>query len=513
MLPIPQVVDEPKAKVKKAKETTKTEKTIAQPLVEEGMVMYADAGTRPNPGFGGWGLHGYTYCLQEPKKGSGNPNVVLTKNGYQAKNAQPKGITPIRYYDAYGTIAYTTNNGAEVVAAANAMGYAADLPIKKLQIITDSKYVVTGSSDYLPKWKSNDWKKSDGELISNKENWQTLDKNLAALVEKGVEVKVTWVKGHNGDQGNELADKHATIGVLCSTKGLVRQELYQTEAQGYWGAPEDKHPLLCQRRIYFTTNPKYNMPGEYYLGEHGKDDELLGKRMADGVYGYIVLKQPDLYIEMMRTKQLAESDTEDAIIMGRLDRLFSQDSKRDLERFGEHFMYRPDSKRLDMHLVDNLSGDPLTKALNPPRLALRAVEAVNALKGIMLRYEAGDEGELTQTDITEQIYEKDKKEETKLHARFVSGFTDLELQVNHQPNAGVVEQTALTLTLGLDLPDRNTLKRLEKYNPKVKIITYHEKENLFRYFSYIVTHDKDGNVEDKAMFAAYYTNIKYISKA
>lgn len=235
--------------------------------------------------------------------------------------------------------------------------------------------------------------------------------------------------------------------------------------------------------------------------------------MADGVYGYIVLKQPDLYIEMMRTKQLAESDTEDAIIMGRLDRLFSQDSKRDLERFGEHFMYRPDSKRLDMHLVDNLSGDPLTKALNPPRLALRAVEAVNALKGIMLRYEAGDEGELTQTDITEQIYEKDKKEETKLHARFVSGFTDLELQVNHQPNAGVVEQTALTLTLGLDLPDRNTLKRLEKYNPKVKIITYHEKENLFRYFSYIVTHDKDGNVEDKAMFAAYYTNIKYISKA
>ena len=58
--------------------TINTDTTVPQ----MGIILYTDGGVRPrNPGPGGWGLHGYTYQNTEPKKGTGNPEIVLTNAG------------------------------------------------------------------------------------------------------------------------------------------------------------------------------------------------------------------------------------------------------------------------------------------------------------------------------------------------------------------------------------------------------------------------------------------------
>ena len=48
-----------------------------------GMVLYTDGGCRPNPGFGGWGVHGYEFEMSKSTKGIGHPTHVSTAAGYE----------------------------------------------------------------------------------------------------------------------------------------------------------------------------------------------------------------------------------------------------------------------------------------------------------------------------------------------------------------------------------------------------------------------------------------------
>ncbi len=57
----------------------------------------------------------------------------------------------------------------------------------------------------MPKWKSNGWKSSNKKPIKNDDLWKILDGE-----NKKHKVNWQWVKGHSGNEGNELADKLAT---------------------------------------------------------------------------------------------------------------------------------------------------------------------------------------------------------------------------------------------------------------------------------------------------------------
>ena len=55
--------------------------------------------------------------------------------------------------------------------------------------------------------EKNNWRKSDKKPVENKDLWEQLDK----LVSKH-SVNWEWVKGHSGEQGNEIADGLARKG-------------------------------------------------------------------------------------------------------------------------------------------------------------------------------------------------------------------------------------------------------------------------------------------------------------
>ncbi len=498
---------QPEAPEQKAAETKST--------APKGFVIYSDGGCRPNPGPGGWGIHGYLYSEEAPKRGSGNPDHILTTKGYMTKTmaAAAKGkyveITPIHYVDGFGSFAIdVTNNLAEIAGATAALHHAAEYAVQTVLVLTDSEYTRKGLEHWCTGWQRNGWVKADGTEIKNVEYWKRLVEARDVLVNRGVLVEIGWVRGHDDILGNEMADKLATIAVMTSRSGGDRQHVETRAAEGYWKYDAERNPMISHRRMYFNTQTQYNKPGEYYLGEHGKDDELLGKRISDGAFAVIKLAEPDPVLEMVRAYQIEVAGGTDSIVMALLDQLYKPDRHRELSNYGTVAIEQPNPYRLDLLCMDR---EPLTRELRPPRLAMRAVESVESLAILLQKYEASDPS-LCVTDLTPILYETSVKVDKKgvstttmkLKPEYTVGFARLEVDANYLTDDGV-SSASIILTLGIDLLDRNALRRLEAATPKISLITWNEAPNVFRYATVV----EAGN--DKGIWAGVYSNLRIVT--
>jgi len=488
--------------------------------IKQGLVLYTDGGCRPtNPGNIGWGVHGYLFEKVQAKKGSGNPTHILTENGYVSKAEKEKPgiveVKPICYIDAYGSsLIPATNNVAEIQATANAMMKAKEYDVESVSIYTDSEYVRKGVHEWSPMWRQRNWVRTDGSDVPNTDEWKKLFVEFDALTSRGVKVVVNWVRSHSDNKanagnviiGNVMADQLATVGVMNSMKKIGKSEFKSTAADGYWKSDVEKHPFISNRRMYFNTTPSSLIPGEYYLGEHGKDDDLLGKKVSDGAYCVVQLKQPDPVLELLRSHQSDLAVGMDSIVMARLDKLYNAIIYKEILDYGVLAFIRPNPYNLDLNCLDK---EPLTKELRPPRLAMRAIEALSQLKALMESYKSKDP-KLELTDITDLLYSKEvkmKKDKeivtTKFKSEYNVGFCALPIVINYN-DEGVPTDFKITLTLGIDMLDRNALKRLESLSPKVTIVTWREAPTVFRYATII---ESDGNL---GIWAGFYSNMVFL---
>ena len=74
-------------------------------------------------------------------------------------------------------------------------------------VYTDSQYVKNGITTWIHGWKARGWTTADKKPVKNAELWRRLDELNA-----GHEVQWRWVRGHDGDPGNERADRLANKG-------------------------------------------------------------------------------------------------------------------------------------------------------------------------------------------------------------------------------------------------------------------------------------------------------------
>lgn len=95
-----------------------------------------------------------------------------------------------------------TNNQAELLAAISALEVLKE--VCNVTITTDSQYVKNSITKWVHGWKRKGWKTSDNKPVKNQEYMIRLD-NLV----NHHNVSWKWVKGHNGDPMNELADSLA----------------------------------------------------------------------------------------------------------------------------------------------------------------------------------------------------------------------------------------------------------------------------------------------------------------
>lgn len=100
-----------------------------------------------------------------------------------------------------------TNNVAEIQACIAAIEIAIKNDIKNLCIKTDSQFVINSITNWIKKWKVNNWKVANGNDVKNKEDFVVLD----SLCQK-LNVKWEYVPGHSNHLGNEQADALARAG-------------------------------------------------------------------------------------------------------------------------------------------------------------------------------------------------------------------------------------------------------------------------------------------------------------
>lgn len=98
----------------------------------------------------------------------------------------------------------TTNNIMELTAMLEALRYAD--PDRTLLIRADSQYVINVVTKWGPGWRRKGWKKADGKPVANQELVAEL---LEAYEARKAKTRIDWVRGHDGDAGNEEADRLA----------------------------------------------------------------------------------------------------------------------------------------------------------------------------------------------------------------------------------------------------------------------------------------------------------------
>ncbi len=100
----------------------------------------------------------------------------------------------------------TTNNRMELTAAIEALN--ALNGRQSVVLHTDSKYVMDGINSWLANWKQRGWKTSARKPVKNQDLWQALDEAVQRH-----DIRWVWVKGHDGNEGNEMADALANLGI------------------------------------------------------------------------------------------------------------------------------------------------------------------------------------------------------------------------------------------------------------------------------------------------------------
>ena len=141
--------------------------------------IYCDGSCFGNPGPGGWG--------------------VLVIDG---------SLTA----EINGHKSMTTNNQMELTEAIIAVKFVGNN--ESVTIYTDSNYVIKGITDWINGWKKNNWVTAKKEAVKNSDLWKELDE-----LSKNKKINWTWVKAHNGNEGNEIVDELAKRG----TQGKINE--------------------------------------------------------------------------------------------------------------------------------------------------------------------------------------------------------------------------------------------------------------------------------------------------
>ncbi len=158
--------------------------------------IYTDGSCSSNPGPGG-----YAFVIVSPR------DKALLK---------VSGCSPM-----------TTNNQMELKAIVSALkhlqdNFAINARENIVQVYSDSAYCVNPLvQGWLKNWKKFDWKTRKGEEIKNLELWKELDRVLGRM---RVKVEFIKVKGHSGDEYNELANDLAQNATKGALERLKRQE-------------------------------------------------------------------------------------------------------------------------------------------------------------------------------------------------------------------------------------------------------------------------------------------------
>lgn len=161
-------------------------KSSAPPAAETQRLvsLYTDGACRGNPGPGGWAYILRDSITQQEREGSGGETN-------------------------------TTNNRMELMAVI--AGLSALKRACRVDLYSDSKYVLQGLETWMHSWKKNNWRRRTSEgtkPVKNDDLWKRLDQLIGFH-----SVKFNHVRGHSGHIENERCDQLAVAAAEAIMRG------------------------------------------------------------------------------------------------------------------------------------------------------------------------------------------------------------------------------------------------------------------------------------------------------
>lgn len=512
----------------------------------EGGVFYTDGGKRPMGT--GWGLHGYTFAIDgkeiknakkieqptdtgyldktlkvkaidkdgkefvteeikpfadDPVSEEVNSKLVkmpIKKEPHTFKSQLARPVKPLRYIDAWGKMdPELSNNAAELRGVTYALAYAEEHNLKKIKILSDSQYCVIGST-HAENWRRNNWRTGTGKEASNRPLWEDALAAIGKAAEAGREIQFVWVRGHNGEKGNEASDKCATKGVVLNTlegkEDIVHQEI---DAKDYGKVKYDYPRLMAFPVWFFKTNTAHEIKQEdgtyrYVIGTHNNHPEMAGKLAIDHNYGVVYLKEPiKQYEYVMAAQEKLLDSTAETIIFGNNNNIFKAEVIDEFDKNGIDYIYpKKEMYNKDVVLFDKVEngGIPLTHVVKPPRIANRVFEYATLLDYVFERYQAKSDDQCI-TDLTDlfQVTEKNAKGKVlySLSDAAKSNLSMIKVEAKH--NLKALGTKSFNLAIGFAVPSKNALARLIGEDFKIELVTWRECDIAFRYATVVTSKD------------------------
>ena len=471
------------------------------------LVLYTDGGADNNGDkIGGFGVHGYWYNEKPTKSNSGCKVGSPTKNGFVRDKVDPdKKVNVLAYVDFLGGLAApTTNNIAEMTAVMWALHMCTLYPIKSVKILMDSEYVLKGLTEYVETWANNQWRTSKNLPVANKELWVMLDdiyQEVRHVYLTPKTCELIKIKGHSNDIGNDKADELATAGAWAY-RNYPDSDTYSLNIKApdnYW-ANETFHPLFTEGRLFVSPSIEAPQPNIYYqatipvTGSESERTAIIGKRVSDVTTSVVLLDKPDTVLDGLNhyARQVKEFD---GIFKSRLDLLKNVNNYRYLHEYpdGRYLVYN--DKTGNISTPNNVA---IFNRIDKPRLAFKIFNEFGWLQEVLNALINKSDYPMECFDITNHMYErvlKGKKDDVYVTRLIdtIDSSIDIDVVVNELP-------LTITLTIGVDIPNRLSLSRFKDLNPEVTLVI--TGTNTFTY-NYFVIFKMDGGV---GIWAAPYSN-------
>lgn len=459
------------------------------------LIAYTDGSAWPsNPGFYGAGIHGYLFNDNCIKKNNDRPTShYITDIGYVPKESKKhikcEEVKPLKYLNM--TCSYKgegTNNMGELLAIIELLKIvnSDEFNVNEIIIHSDSTYAI-GLLNRCIKEDTGDFgiDKPNIELIQSLIEW------VAVIKKAGTTIKIVKVKAHDGDYGNEIADRLAFLGRDKSFKGKFGVVYKLLPGNKYWNRVSEKNPLINVKQIFFAKDMR-KLP-EYIIMNYPTDVEL-GKKSNESLYGVVRLNEPNSMLETLidiYNKSLKSLSVLSTVI---LKTAWSSKLINYYETFGSDILIF-NSKQRNITILED---EEVVTVIKPAGLATQAYIKTIELGNILNTY-VNDEGGVIRSfiDITEQFFTIDSK--NKVICTLKNG-NNIKEVIFTKDDA----EYKIPLILGIDILPRNNIKKMEDSNPKITLVVDNINKKILEY--YIIIENNTG----KAIYCNFYANKIFI---
>ena len=451
------------------------------------LVAYTDGGARPNPGDTGYGCHilitdDKVKSKQIKNKYKVTPNGYLEKNLFKKDKDKEVGIDKI--IDIYGyNKEDKTNNAAELRSIHTLLSLLLSevydnvfIDLDKIVIKIDSTYVL-GFLKKIDKGSDEFYDIPNVKLIND------IRELYNKVIKKYKNVELVKVSAHIGHIGNEKADLLATMGLYKNknTNDKEYKSIIIVDGKKYYNLYLEKHPLLDNKLLFKFTNIDYS--NRYYLFNY-KDEEDIGRRMNDILYSIA-----DIDIKFKELDDISETFNKNTTsilpYIIKLDNVYNKDISGNLSLYGEDYLKVYKDKPYRLTTIDDKI---LATEIYPPGLSYVAEESFKELSLLLDEYKTNNLlPNYKVLDITDRLYIKNDKGKNILKKEIVNDKHMLVIKKKEVDKSLIAN---IVIKLGLDIPKRNVLKKLESKNPKVKLIIK-DNESYIVYYTLIEVDDND----------------------